>query len=67
MLFRSIFASLMPYFIGLVSDQYFTGPKALLWALSAIIIPSLLVGLLFLRLGSGSLPATIRAAQAAGG
>ncbi|MGH6932328.1 MAG: MFS transporter [Dongiaceae bacterium] len=60
-----IFASFMPYFIGLLSDQVFTGPKAILWAMCAIIIPALLIGLLFLRYGAKTLPGTIRAAQGA--
>ena len=60
-----IFSSLMPYFIGILSDQYFSGPKAILWAMCAVIIPALLAGLLFLRFGAKTLPATIRAAQGA--
>jgi MFS family permease len=62
-----IFQSFMPFLIGFVSDQYFTGPKALLWSLCVVIIPVLVVGLALLRFGSSSLPATIRAAQGTSG
>jgi hypothetical protein len=58
-----IFQSFMPYVIGVLSDKYFTGPKALLWAMCAVIIPALIAGLAFLRFGAGTLPGTIQAAQ----
>lgn len=58
-----IFGSILPPLIGFLSDQYFHGPSGILQALSIVVIPAFLIGLLVLRWGAVTLPATIRAAS----
>lgn len=57
------FGAGMPPLIGFLSDRYFSGPSGILYALSVVVIPAFLIGLLVLRWGSGTLPETIRAAN----
>jgi MFS family permease len=59
-----MFSSIMPPAIGLLSDKAFHGPAGILHAMTVVIIPALLAGLLFLRWGSVTLPETIRAGSA---
>jgi MFS family permease len=59
-----IFNSIMPPAIGFLSDTLFHGSSGILQAMSVVIIPALLVGLLFLRWGSVTLPETIRVGSA---
>jgi MFS family permease len=59
-----MFSSIMPPAIGFLSDKVFDGPAGILQAMTVIIIPALLIGLLFLRWGAVTLPETIRAGSA---
>lgn len=54
-----LFGSLSPVAVGLFSDNVFHGPTQLLWAMSAVATPSLLVGLLIMLYGTKTLPDTI--------
>ncbi|QMW23792.1 MFS transporter [Sandaracinobacteroides saxicola] len=58
-----IFGSILPPFIGFLSDSYFHGPSGILHALSVVVIPAFFIGLIVLRWGSKTLPATIAAAS----
>ena len=53
--------SLMPWLIGIVSDAFFAGPTGILRAMTAVLVPSMAIGLLFLRWGTTALPATVQA------
>lgn len=58
-----IFGSALPPLIGFLSDHYFHGDSGILQALSIVVIPAFLMGLLVLRWGAVTLPSTIRAAS----
>lgn len=60
-----VMQSIMPYVIGVVSDTMFSGPRGILLAMSAVVIPSMVIGLVFLRWGLATLPATLRAVEEA--
>lgn len=62
-----ICGSLMPWLIGLVSDAFFAGPDGILLAMTAVLIPSMTIGLIFLRWGATALPATMKAVAEADG
>lgn len=61
-----VFASVMPWVVGTLSDNLFSAPDGILWAMSCVVIPGLLGGLLFLRWGSATLPVTIARASGEG-
>ena len=54
-----IFASFMPWVVGLLSDLFFPGHRGILLAVATIVIPGLLGGILFLAWGLRTLPQTI--------
>ncbi|MCO4091361.1 MAG: MFS transporter [Sphingorhabdus sp.] len=58
-----IFASFMPWVVGLLSDQFFPGHRGILLAVAIIVIPGLLGGILFLAWGLKGLPQTIMRAN----
>lgn len=59
-----LFMALSPVVVGFVSDTFFPEPDLLLQAIVVVSLPCFLAGLLLLRHGSATLPATIAAAQA---
>ncbi|MEG3153635.1 MFS transporter [Sphingomonas sp. RB1R13] len=59
-----LFGSIMPLMVGTLSAA-FAGPRGILNAMSAVVIPSFAVGLLFLWWGSKAVPATLRAVEVA--
>ncbi len=54
------FQSIFPWLIGEVSDSFFTGPRGILLAMSMVILPALIIGLLVVRWGAVTIPATLR-------
>lgn len=60
-----LFGSFMPWLVGAVSTAAFGGPRGILYAMAVVVIPSLLAGLLILRWGASSVPATLRAVEEA--
>jgi len=60
-----VFASLMPWLVGVASDAFFAGPRGILLAMSLVIIPGLAGGIAMLGWGLKTLPETIARAAAA--
>jgi MFS family permease len=56
-------ASFMPWLVGVISDSFFHGANGIQLAMSSIILPGLLGGILFLAWGLKALPETIRQAS----
>ncbi|SMF61148.1 MFS transporter [Allosphingosinicella indica] len=58
-----LFMALSPAVVGFVSDRFFPQPHLLLRAIVVVSVPCFLTGILLLRFGSATLPATFTAAD----